>query len=51
MTFEVGAALEDSKWQAPPYCFNMDVEDDKTDGEADEKTIKMRVSEHQKVFF
>ncbi|PON68429.1 transferase [Parasponia andersonii] len=22
MTFEVGAVLEDAKWQAPPYCFN-----------------------------
>ena len=22
MTFEVGAALEDSKWQAPIYCFD-----------------------------
>lgn len=21
MTFEVGAVLEDSKWQAPVYCF------------------------------
>lgn len=21
MTFEVGAALEDTKWQAPVYCF------------------------------
>ncbi|KAK1365567.1 hypothetical protein POM88_041128 [Heracleum sosnowskyi] len=21
MTFEVGAALEDAKWQAPAYCF------------------------------
>lgn len=21
MTFEVGAALEDEKWQAPTYCF------------------------------
>lgn len=21
MTFEVGAALEDAKWQAPVYCF------------------------------
>ncbi|KAM7269493.1 hypothetical protein ACFE04_024990 [Oxalis oulophora] len=24
MTFEVGAALEDEKWQAPAYCFNKD---------------------------
>ncbi|XP_019088921.1 PREDICTED: uncharacterized protein At4g14100-like, partial [Camelina sativa] len=22
MTFEVGAVLEDEKWQAPVYCFN-----------------------------
>lgn len=22
MTFEVGAVLEDEKWQAPFYCFN-----------------------------
>jgi len=22
MTFEVGAVLEDSHWQAPIYCFN-----------------------------
>lgn len=22
MTFEVGAVLEDSNWQAPVYCFN-----------------------------
>ncbi|MCH92703.1 hypothetical protein A2U01_0013644 [Trifolium medium] len=22
MTFEVGAVLEDPKWQAPVYCFN-----------------------------
>lgn len=22
MTFEVGAALEDAKWQAPAYCFD-----------------------------
>lgn len=22
MTFEVGAALEDAKWQAPVYCFD-----------------------------
>lgn len=22
MSFEVGAVLEDSKWQAPAYCFN-----------------------------
>lgn len=22
MSFEVGGALEDSKWQAPAYCFN-----------------------------
>lgn len=21
ITFEVGAVLEDEKWQAPPYCF------------------------------
>lgn len=23
MTFEVGAVLEDSNWQAPVYCFNL----------------------------
>lgn len=22
MTYEVGAVLEDEKWQAPVYCFN-----------------------------
>lgn len=22
MTFEVGAVLEDEKWQAPVYCFH-----------------------------
>ena len=22
MSFEVGGVLEDSKWQAPAYCFN-----------------------------
>ena len=22
MTFEVGAALDDAKWQAPVYCFD-----------------------------
>ncbi|KAJ4957205.1 hypothetical protein NE237_013988 [Protea cynaroides] len=27
MTFEVGAVLEDSKWQAPVYCFNKSGED------------------------
>lgn len=26
ITFEVGAVLEDSKWQAPVYCFNKQVE-------------------------
>lgn len=29
MTFEVGAVLEDEKWQAPVYCF------DKSDEVAD----------------
>lgn len=28
MTFEVGAALEDAKWQAPAYCFDKDEEED-----------------------
>ncbi|KNA23725.1 hypothetical protein SOVF_021510 [Spinacia oleracea] len=26
MTFEVGAVLEDSEWQAPAYCFNKEEE-------------------------
>lgn len=30
MTFEVGAVLEDAKWQAPVYCF-----ENKTDTETD----------------
>lgn len=24
MTFEVGAVLEDAKWQVPAYCFHKD---------------------------
>lgn len=28
MTFEVGAALEDAKWQAPVYCFEKGGDDD-----------------------
>ncbi|KAL3511513.1 hypothetical protein ACH5RR_030914 [Cinchona calisaya] len=32
MTFEVGAVLEDVKWQAPVYCF--DKEDEETDTRA-----------------
>ena len=28
MTFEVGAVLEDAKWQAPVYCFEKRDEDD-----------------------
>lgn len=28
MTFEVGAALEDAKWQAPMYCFDKKAETD-----------------------
>ncbi|KAI4336442.1 hypothetical protein L6164_014970 [Bauhinia variegata] len=27
MTFEVGAVLEDVKWQAPVYCFDKNIED------------------------
>lgn len=27
ITFEVGAVLEDSKWQAPVYCFGDDGEE------------------------
>ncbi|KAJ6823558.1 uncharacterized protein M6B38_383020 [Iris pallida] len=30
MTFEVGAALEDSEWQAPTYCFTDDDTDDES---------------------
>lgn len=26
MTFEVGAVLEDEKWQAPVYCFHKEKE-------------------------
>ncbi|RWW04113.1 hypothetical protein GW17_00032682 [Ensete ventricosum] len=29
MTFEVGAVLEDAKWQAPAYCFDKDEEEDR----------------------
>lgn len=28
MTFEVGAVLEDAKWQAPVYCFEKGDDDD-----------------------
>ncbi|XP_052163258.1 uncharacterized protein At4g14100-like [Oryza glaberrima] len=42
MSFEVGGALEDSKWQAPAYCFNdqeaatnSDTANDNEDGEVD----------------
>lgn len=28
MTFEVGAVLEDAKWQAPVYCFDKKAEAD-----------------------
>ncbi|KAL0385254.1 UNVERIFIED_CONTAM: hypothetical protein Sradi_2919700 [Sesamum radiatum] len=38
MTFEVGAVLEDPKWQAPVYCF-----DKKKDTEADLKEYKLDV--------
>lgn len=43
MTFEVGAVLEDSKWQAPAYCFEKI--DYKRDLEAD-NTIKMSIEDH-----
>lgn len=33
MTFEVGAVLEDTKWQAPVYCFEK-----KTDTDTDTDT-------------
>ncbi|KAF3790471.1 Uncharacterized protein EJ110_NYTH16495 [Nymphaea thermarum] len=29
MTFEVGAVLEDEKWQAPVYCFDKEEEEEK----------------------
>ncbi|KAL0421653.1 UNVERIFIED_CONTAM: hypothetical protein Slati_3188200 [Sesamum latifolium] len=38
MTFEVGAVLEDAKWQAPVYCFEK-----KKDTEADLKVSKLDV--------
>lgn len=28
MTFEVGAVLDDSEWQAPEYCFTENVHND-----------------------
>lgn len=34
MTFEVGAVLEDSKWQAPVYCFK------EADGKSNEALIE-----------
>ncbi|KAL8519919.1 hypothetical protein ACS0TY_010742 [Phlomoides rotata] len=37
MTFEVGAVLEDAKWQAPVYCF------EKKDAETDPKKYKVDV--------
>lgn len=33
MTFEVGAVLEDAKWQAPVYCFDQKAENDNKGGE------------------
>lgn len=39
MTFEVGAALEDAKWQAPAYCF-----DQKEAEEDDESEVRGRSS-------
>lgn len=30
ITFEVGAVLEDAKWQAPYYCFEKEEEEEKT---------------------
>ncbi|XP_071722502.1 uncharacterized protein At4g14100-like [Rutidosis leptorrhynchoides] len=39
MTFEVGAVLEDEKWQAPVYCFGDD-DDDKL------KDIKMEIKRY-----
>ncbi|KMS98823.1 hypothetical protein BVRB_3g068960 [Beta vulgaris subsp. vulgaris] len=32
MTFDVGAVLEDSKWQAPIYCFDKDTVESQTVG-------------------
>ncbi|CAN6929270.1 hypothetical protein Bca4012_099109 [Brassica carinata] len=32
MTFEVGAVLEDEKWQAPVYCFNKEKKSLSTEG-------------------
>ncbi|ONK72106.1 uncharacterized protein A4U43_C04F15770 [Asparagus officinalis] len=41
MTFEVGAVLEDEKWQAPVYCFDK--------GEKEENTMHNSIiSEHLK---
>ncbi|KAJ8759382.1 hypothetical protein K2173_006902 [Erythroxylum novogranatense] len=34
MTFEVGAVLEDEKWQAPAYCFNKKVDDENHNADA-----------------
>lgn len=32
MTFEVGAVLEDEKWQSPVYCFNKEKKSLSTEG-------------------
>lgn len=32
MTFEVGAVLEDEKWQAPVYCFSKEKKSLSTEG-------------------
>ncbi|KAF0908862.1 hypothetical protein E2562_028743 [Oryza meyeriana var. granulata] len=49
MSFEVGGVLEDSKWQAPAYCFNdkgaaanSTTANDKIDGEIDVMTSFLR---------
>lgn len=35
MTFEVGAVLEDAKWQAPVYCFDNKKTDTVPEAEAE----------------
>lgn len=44
MTFEVGAVLEDEKWQAPVYCFdNSDQVVDETEEDL-EKSLMLEKS-------
>jgi hypothetical protein len=40
MSFEVGAVLEDSQWQAPAYCFDDDEEEEAEVEEEEEEVAK-----------